>query len=95
MVNELTEIIKDAMKESDPKNFKGKLPTDTPIFGSKGVFDSLGLVTLLINIEQKIESKFNTTITIADEKAMSQSKSPFRSIDSLVQYLSTVLDDNE
>ena len=46
------------------------------MFGSDGFLDSLGLVTLLVNIEQKIEASFNMTITIADEKAMSLRRSP-------------------
>ena len=65
------------------------------MFGSDGFLDSLGLVTLLVNIEQKIEASFNMTITIADEKAMSLRRSPFKSIGSLVQYLDLRLSEQD
>ena len=67
------------------------LNNDTPIFGGESNIDSLGLVTLLVNIEQKIEDEMNVNITIADAAAMSQKNSPFRTLDSLSSYLETLL----
>ena len=67
------------------------LNDDTPIFGAKSNIDSLGLVTLLINIEQKIEDEMNVTITIADERAMSQKNSPFKTIKSLTDFITDKL----
>lgn len=40
---------------------------DTILFGRSGKLDSLELVNLIITIEQKIEEKLGTTITIADK----------------------------
>lgn len=57
--------------------------------------DSLGLVTLLVSIEQKIEDEMGINITIADEKAMSLKNSPFRTIGTLKQFLSDRLNINE
>ena len=41
------------------------------LYGGEGKLDSLGLVNLLVAIEQKIEDKYDIHVTIADEKAMS------------------------
>lgn len=60
---------------------------DTSLFGNTGQLDSLGLVSLIIIIEQNIEDEFDINITIADEKAMSQNNSPFRTIGTLVDFL--------
>ena len=63
----------------------------TTLFGPDGKLDSLGLVNLLIVIEQNIEDEFDQSITIADERAMSQKYSPFRTIGSLAEYIEMLL----
>jgi hypothetical protein len=83
------------MKENDPKKGKKKVPTDTPNHKSKRTREALTVMTRLSNSEPKTEARLNTTTTIANEKAMSQSKSPGRSSDRLVPYMSPGLDDNE
>ena len=60
---------------------------ETKLIGADGNLDSLSLVSLLIIIEQKLEDEFDKTITIADERAMSQKNSPFKSVKSLSDYI--------
>ena len=71
------------------------LNDDTPIFGGESNIDSLGLVTLLVSIEQKIEDEMNVNITIADEKAISLKNSPFKTIKSLTDFITDKLKDYE
>ena len=68
--------------------------TETILFGQYGRLDSLGLVSLIVEIESQIQTDFDTTITLADERAMSRQNSPFRSIDSLAEYITEILDDS-
>ena len=65
--------------------------TKTVIYGKDGKLDSLGLVNLLVTIEQNIEDGFDVSITIADERAMSQKHSPFRTVGALVDYIEMIL----
>ena len=69
--------------------------TDTLLFGDAGKLDSLGLVSLVVQIEQEIEDEFGVSITIADERAMSQKKSPFKTIERLLDYISMLLEEAE
>ena len=69
--------------------------TDTILFGEEGRLDSLGLVSLIMEIEGQIQVDFETTITLADERAMSRLNSPFRSVDSLAGYIVEILDEKE
>ena len=64
------------------------------LYGKDGKLDSLGLVSLLVIIEQNIEDEFDVSITIADEKAMSQKHSPFRTIGTLADYIDMLLKEN-
>ncbi len=68
---------------------------ETTLFGNNGKLDSLGLVNLIVIIEQNVEDEFDRGITIADEKAMSQHHSPFRNISTLVDYIDLLLNENK
>lgn len=57
------------------------------LYGLTGVLDSLGLVTLIVAVEQAIEDELGLTISLADERAMSQKNSPFRTIGTLADYI--------
>jgi D-alanine--poly(phosphoribitol) ligase subunit 2 len=59
----------------------------TPLFGADGVLDSLGLVSLIVMIEQAIEDELEVSLILADEKAMSQKTSPFLRADILIDYI--------
>jgi len=67
--------------------------TKTVLFGKDGKLDSLGIVTLVVIIEQNIEDEFDIPITLADERAMSQENSPFRTVGSLADYIEMLLDE--
>lgn len=59
---------------------------EAPLFGAPSPLDSLGLVALLIDIEEALASA-GYSIVLSDERALSQSRSPFRNISSLVDYI--------
>jgi acyl carrier protein len=61
------------------------------LFGKGGPLDSLGLVNLIVATEQQIEEDFGIPISLADERAMSQETSPFRTVDRLVNYIALLL----
>ena len=67
------------------------LTPDSQLYGKGGVLDSLGLVRLIAELEEEICEKTNKDITLADEKAMSQKSSPFRSVASLSDYILNLL----
>ena len=75
--------------ENDEINF------DTTIYGNDSRLDSLGLINLIVAVEQNVEDKFDITITLADERAMSQEISPFRTVGSLADYIEMILEENK
>jgi D-alanine--poly(phosphoribitol) ligase subunit 2 len=64
------------------------------LFGKSGQLDSLGLVTFIVAVEENLQRSLGITITLADERAMSQQHSPFRSIGTLVSYINDLLDES-
>lgn len=67
------------------------LSRDTRLFGQNGLLDSLALVSLVIAVEQGIEEKYGVRVELADDKALSQKHSPYRSIATLSDYALTQL----
>jgi D-alanine--poly(phosphoribitol) ligase subunit 2 len=65
---------------------EGELNADTRLFGAGSLLDSLGLVTLIVELEQAIQEQMNVIVSLADEKALSQERSPFRTIGTLAEY---------
>ena len=89
-----TNLIFEGIKDYNTQvNKKNQLPIsiELELFSENGVLDSLGLVNLIMSIEEKFEDYLDTSIVIADEKAMSQKNSPFQSVQSMADYLSEEL----
>jgi acyl carrier protein len=51
-----------------------------------GEIDSIILVNLIVLLEAKFETEMEP-ITIADDKAFSQENSPFKTVETLIDYL--------
>jgi acyl carrier protein len=64
---------------------------DAPLFGAAGRLDSLGLVLLISEVENRLEEAFGQRINLADEELLARDESPFASAGALRQYLATIL----
>lgn len=60
---------------------------DTCLVGQNAALDSMGLVTLIVEVEQRLEETCGLVLVLADERAMSQKNSPFRTVQSLTYYI--------
>jgi acyl carrier protein len=60
---------------------------DTVLVGKDAVLDSLGVVSLIVEIEQRVEAEHSVSVTLANDKAMSQRNSPFRTVSVLTDHL--------
>jgi hypothetical protein len=64
------------------------------LFGGESLLDSLGLVSLIVSIEELIEEQFDKSVILADEKAMSRRTSPFAKVSYLVDYIYEIININ-
>lgn len=60
---------------------------DVALIGTDARLDSLGLVNLIVLVEEKVQQTLGIGVTLVDERAMSQSKSPFRTLGSLTEFV--------
>jgi len=94
MTAQIQALVYSAIEEVNPQLPDGMALSQSPVqplFGGQGKLDSLGLVTVILAVEQKIRESMNIAISLVDERAVSRTQSPFRDIQSLVQYIEEVV----
>ena len=84
----------DEMNELLPKGRQMKKNLESVIFGEDGL-DSLDLINFLVAVEGKVEGQFGVVISLLDEKAMADMNSQYRTTSGLVDYMVSILNENE
>jgi acyl carrier protein len=83
----------DCINEELPADRQLIKAPETRLLGPQSVLDSIHLVNLIVTIEREIEDAFGVALTLADERALSMKASPFRSIQSLGDYIALLMRD--
>ena len=96
MKEKIKEILKDAIFELNEQlddEEKIDYNENTHFIGSKANLSSISFVTLVSIIEELIETKFDKTVHLVDEKAFSSKRSPFYSVETMTDYIEELLKD--
>ncbi len=64
---------------------------NTVLVGPGAVLDSIGVVSLIVDVEQRLEMEHAVSVTLASDKAMSQRNSPFRTAGVLADHVLEVM----
>jgi acyl carrier protein len=86
---EITELVMAAIERVNlAREPAARIPEapDALIFGAGSPLDSLGLVSLLIDVEEALLDR-GAQVTLSDARAMSATNSPFKSVPALVAYI--------
>lgn len=90
----LANLILDTLRNfdfGDPAKVSVDFTEDTLLFGRDGLLDSIGLVSFILDLEENIRVQSGISITLADDRAMSQTRSPFRRVSSLADYAAMLI----
>jgi acyl carrier protein len=66
---------------------------ETVLLGENAVLDSLNFVSFIAAVEERIENTTGKRVSLANERAMSRQRSPFRTMGSLASYIEELLAD--
>jgi acyl carrier protein len=94
VIEELEELIMQTAREIATEQGlapEEALTREARLFGEGGLLDSLALVSLVIAVEQAVADRFGKSVSLADEKALSQHSSPYRTVASLAAYAAAEL----
>jgi hypothetical protein len=98
MVNKekVLEIILRALRSlseelSDGEKFE--IGPSTPLFGPNATLDSLALVSVIVDVEGEVSTALGRSISLTDDRAMSQEISPFDDVQTLLNYIMILVDE--
>jgi acyl carrier protein len=60
---------------------------DFVLMGPHAGLDSIRLVELIADLEQTLKEQHGLEVQLADERALSQEQSPYRSVSALAEYI--------
>ena len=89
-------IVNAAIEEVNRLRPKSKRIGDdehTKLFGRSGSLDSLGLVNLIVAIEEIAEDNYNASLTLGRETSLSAQEEVFATVGSLTAYVARLLDE--
>ena len=66
---------------------KFEVNENTCLFGTDAELDSLSLVSVIVDVEGDISDLLGHSISLTDDRAMSQEISPFSNVKSLLAYI--------
>jgi len=81
----------DELNQQLPKGVSVAKSPDSALYGRTGKLESIDVVTLIMEVEDQIKTEFGTSITIADDRAMSLENSPFLTLGTLTDYVAELL----
>ena len=84
----------DAVNRGRTQSLRVEKSLKTPLMGPGAVLDSLGMINLIVAIEEEVEDAFGVAINIADAEARAQTNGPFATVGSLTAYIATLLNGN-
>ncbi len=85
-------VLQDINDDIESETLKNPMK-ETKLFGEDGALDSLALVSMITDLEGEIHDEFEKDIILADEKAMSQKNSPFNTVESLINYIDMLINE--
>lgn len=68
------------------------LRADSPLFADGGL-DSMGLVQLIVLVEERIDDRLGLQVRLASDKALSRRSSPFATLGALARFIDECLDE--
>ena len=90
----LLELVQDVLVELGEDLGKDeflKTDEDTPL-GSRSSLDSMNLVNVITDIEERLSEDYAIHITLANASALSRSRSPFRRVGECVVYFMELIE---
>ncbi len=94
----ITHILLKAVEELNQQLAPEKrilISTDALLSDDEGPLDSLGLVNLILIVEEQVSNEFSVQISLSDEKTMTQIDNPFKSVKTLSDYVSQLIEEKQ
>jgi len=75
-----------------PKDRQLAKSNDTILIGENSPLDSVGVVNLIVAVEDNIQTAFGTSITLIEDAGSPDAQKPLRTIGNLIDYVCLLLE---
>lgn len=89
------DLVRQTLNDLSYELGKPELANATPdlrLLGASSPLDSMALVSLIADLEGRIATEFGKEVVLADERAMSAIRSPFRSVGTLAEHIHSLVE---
>lgn len=83
----------DELNQMRPRDERLEKSSETPLIGATSQLSSLDLVNFIVATEMNLEDAFDVTLDLAGDDAISQERSPFRTVGTFTEYIGKRLDE--
>lgn len=77
----------DEINKQSPAHAQLSKESTTILLGDGGILDSLGLINLIVCIEEKIVFEIGRQVILLDEESLMNPEGPYRSVGSLASWI--------
>jgi acyl carrier protein len=86
------EAVSDYLESQDDDGASTEIEQNTMLFGDFSVLDSLGLVSVIVDIETQIRERGFDGITLTSDEVITRTQSPFRTVLTLVDFIDELIE---
>ncbi len=79
--------------EGQPDGERVVVSSEAELFGNSTGLTSMGLVNVITLVEEQLSDRLDEEVILADDRAFAQELNPFRSVQSLADYIMQFRDD--
>ena len=80
----------DTYNMMNPEELHIKKSLDSPIMGADSVLDSLGLLTFLVDLEDKIKKELNLSDNLINEELLANNSQKYKDVGSILDLILTL-----
>lgn len=94
-VESITQQILGALEELNlqlPPEAQLDVSVSAPLLQPEGQLDSLGVVNLILLLEERVERALSVRVSLTDERTLAHSERVFRDVPSLADHLLTLIE---
>ena len=86
LIRQLVSTLKDTMKEQSTGG-EIEVSSTSSLVGPEAVLTSMALVSFITDVESTLYQQHSVEITLVSEQALSRTSSPFRTLETLADYI--------
>ncbi len=86
LIESMTGLLRAAV-DAQGEQHEMEVLSDSALVGAEAVLSSLALVTYILDVEAYLDGEHGVEVTLVNENALSRSQSPFRTVETLADYV--------